>query len=350
MLGAAPLVAQDPPPPPPPPPPTTQTQTQTPPPTEPAPPQPTFAEFLAGVRVDALARGLRESIVDAALTSFSEPLAVVVARDRSQPERVRSLEDYLDTWMTPKTLATAGEMAAKHGALLKNVSEAYRVPAAILVSVLGLESSFGRFTGTHPTIQALATLAYDPRRSKLFRNELLDALTILDKGHADLESMKGSWAGAMGQPQFMPSSYLKHAVDFDGDGRTDIWHSEADVFASIGNYLKAAGWDPDLKWGREVKLSRAVVDTIERDVPMRRTGCAAVREQTVAKPLAEWDELGVKSLDGSDLPKADVNASLVRGESRAFLVYRNYQAIIDYNCSNSYAISVGLVADKITGK
>ena len=316
---------------------------------DPAPP-PTFAEFLAGVRADALARGLRAETVDAAFANVTEPSTVVVARDRAQPERTRSLEEYIDNWITPKTLATAREMAVQHANVLTRAAKAYDVPAPLLVSVWGLESNFGRFTGTYPTVQALATLAYDPRRSKLFRNELLEALTILDRGVITVEEMNGSWAGAMGQPQFMPSSYLRHAVDFDGDGRTDIWQSHADVFASIGNYLKSVGWESDVRWGREVRVNKATLDKIERHVPMRRTGCGAIRELTVARPVSEWTVLGVRTASGTVLPKSDIPASLVRGRSRAFLVYPNYLSILDYNCSNAYAISVGLLSDRIQVK
>jgi membrane-bound lytic murein transglycosylase B len=311
------------------------------------PAAPTFPEFLAGVRADAIARGLRAEVVDAAFATVTEPNTVVVARDRAQPERTRSLEDYIANWVTPKNIATAREMTKQHGDVLAKAAASYNVPAPLLVSVWGLESNFGRFTGSYPTVQALATLAYDPRRSKLFRNELLEALTILDRGVITVDEMKGSWAGAMGQPQFMPSSYLRHAVDFDGDGRADIWQSHADVFGSIGNYLKSVGWEADVRWGREVRVNKATLAKIERHVPMRRTGCAAVRELTVARPLNEWNVLGVRTSTGQVLPKADLTASLVRGQSRAFLVYDNYLSILDYNCSNAYAISVGLLSDWI---
>jgi membrane-bound lytic murein transglycosylase B len=311
------------------------------------PASPTFAEFLAGVRTDALARGVRAETVDAAFATVTEPNTVVVARDRAQPERTRTLEDYIANWVTPKNIATAQEMSKQHRDVLSRAEAAYDVPSPLLISVWGLESNFGRFTGSYPTVQALATLAYDPRRSKLFRHELLEALTILDRGVITVDEMKGSWAGAMGQPQFMPSSYLRHAVDFDGDGRTDIWQSHADVFGSIGNYLKTVGWAADERWGREVRVSKATLDKVERHVPMRRTGCAAIRELTVARPLSEWTVLGVRTAGGGVLPKADMTASLVRGRSRAFLVYNNYLSILDYNCSNAYAISVGLLADRI---
>jgi len=154
----------------------------------------------------------------------------------------------------------------------------------------------------------------------------------------------------MGQPQFMPSSFLKHAIDFDGDRQIDIWTSEADVFGSMANYLKASGWHEGERWGREVKVSRAVMTKIDRAVPMRTTGCRAVREMTVARPLAEWRKLGVTLTSGAALPTSTVTASLVRGQRRHFLVYRNYDAILDYNCSNSYGVSVGVLADKIPVK
>jgi len=312
-----------------------------------APDPKAFADWLAGVRAEALERGISEATVDAALATVKAPEPVVVARDRAQPERTRSLDDYVAGWVSTRTVGTAKTMAARHAGVLEKVARAYGIPTPMLVSVWGLESNFGRFTGTHPTIQALATLAFDPRRSRLFRAELFEALTILDRGHIALDEMLGSWAGAMGQPQFMPSSYLKHAVDFDADGRADIWRSEADVFASIANYLKNAGWREGERWGREVRLTRAVADRVDREVAMRSSGCRAFQELTVARPLAAWRELGVRLAGGGALPSADMSASLVRGEGRHFLVYRNYLAILDYNCSNSYAVSVGLLSDRL---
>jgi peptidoglycan lytic transglycosylase B len=151
----------------------------------------------------------------------------------------------------------------------------------------------------------------------------------------------------MGQPQFMPSSFLKHAVDFDGDQQIDIWTSAPDVFGSMANYLRSAGWRDDERWGREVVISKTVMARVDRAVPMRTSGCRAVRELTAPRPLAEWAKLGVKLTGGRPLPSSTLTASLVRGRQRHFLVYRNYDAIIDYNCSNSYAISVGLLADRI---
>ena len=238
-------------------------------------------------------------------------------------------------------------MFAQHRRVLHKIEAQYGVPAQSLVAIWGLESNFGAFTGTRPIIAALATLAFDPRRATLFRAELFHALTILDQGHIALDELKGSWAGAMGQPQFMPSSYLKHAVDFNGDGRADIWTTESDVFASIANYLKSAGWVKGERWGREVRVTRAVMNRIERQVPMRANGCRAEREMTEARPLKQWGSLGVVLTNGRALPKADMDASLVRGVRQHFLVYRNYHAIVDYNCSNAYAVAAGVLGDRV---
>lgn len=309
--------------------------------------RPPFDEWLAGLRADALAAGISEATVDAALATVEAPTEVVVARDRAQPERVQTLDDYLRQRLTGRTVSTARGLAGRHADVLGRVEARFGTPPPVLVAVWGLESNFGRFTGTYPTVAALATLAYDPRRQELFRRELLEALRILDAGHITLDEMKGSWAGAMGQPQFMPSSYLRHAVDFDGDGRADIWQSIDDVFASIANYLAAAGWVEGERWGREVRVTRAVMDRVDREVPMRGSGCSAIRQMTEAQPLADWQELGIRLTTGADLPAAEMTASLVRGQNRNFLVYRNYHALLDYNCSHSYALSVGLLSDRL---
>jgi membrane-bound lytic murein transglycosylase B len=227
------------------------------------------------------------------------------------------------------------------------VADRYDVPSRLVVAIWGIESNFGRFSGVRPTIGALATLAWDARRSAFFRGELLDALEILDRGDADMSVMKGSWAGAMGQPQFMPSSYLKWAEDFDADGRRDIWSSPPDVFASIANFMKEHGWKKGQIWGREVRVSSAAARTIAADVPRRDGSCAARRAMTVALPVAMWQEMGVRLANGAPLPKTDFTASLVSGASRHFLVYDNYDALLEYNCAHSYAIAVALLSERI---
>jgi len=309
-------------------------------------PPPTFADFLADVRAEALSKGISEATLDLALADLT-PEPVVVARDRAQPEQTLSLDAYVARRVGARMQATGRAKLAAYHDLLTRVGAAYGVAPAIVVAVWGLESNYGQFTGTYSTIRALATLAYDGRRP-LFRRELISALEIVNRGTVTAGTLRGSWAGAMGQPQFMPSTFLERAVDFDGDGRPDIWTSEPDVLASMANYLRQSGWTADQRWGREVQISRAAMARIDRDVPMRTEGCRALRAMTAARPLSDWRALGVTLPGGAALPNADVAASLVRGERRHFLVYKNYDALLDYNCSNAYAISVGVLADGIS--
>ncbi len=310
------------------------------------PPPPPFADWLADLRKDALARGISERTVDAALTGL-EPLPIVVERDRTQAERTLTIDQYLKRRVDRKTVRTAREMARRHASVLKKVSAQYGVPPAVIVAVWGLESNFGRFSGVRPTIAALATLAYDNRRAAMFREELFAALQMLDRGDIDLAKMKGSWAGAMGQPQFMPSSYLKYAEDFDRDGSRDIWGSTADVFASIANYLKQSGWTPGARWGVAVSLPAGAAEKIQAAAPPRDQGCEAVRQMTSGLTLARWREIGVRFGGRQALPNPTTAASLVRAGTRNFLVFDNYSVLLQYNCAHAYALAVGLLADQI---
>src|SRR5581483_7882253 len=237
----------------------------------------------------------------------------ILERDRSQAETVFSLEHYLARRLTPKVIATGRDAFARHRELLEEVGDAYAVPARIIAAIWGVESNYGRFSGVRPTVAALATLAWDPRRSTFFRGELFAALEILDRGDIELANLKGSWAGAMGQVQFMPSSYLSYAEDFDGDGRRDIWSTPADVFASIANYLLGHGWHSGESWGREVKVPAAALRKIRADIGRRNGSCQATRDMTVPLPLSKWESLGVRLSSGRPLPKSDPDASLVSG-------------------------------------
>ncbi|HSC25795.1 MAG TPA: lytic murein transglycosylase [Vicinamibacterales bacterium] len=306
---------------------------------------PPFDLWLADLRSEALARGIRAETVATALSDL-QPVEQILDRDRTQAEFTLDLEAYLRRRLARGTVRTARQMHTRHRGLLRKVSDQYGVPPRILVAIWGLESNFGRFAGVRPTITALATLAYDPRRSTLFRSELFSALEILDRGDVDLERLKGSWAGAIGQPQFMPSSYLLYAQDFDGDGRRDIWTSQADVFASIAFYLQQHGWVKGQIWGREVRVPAAARAKLAQ-LPQRTEGCRARRMMTEPMPLAEWARLGLRTAAGRPLPKAALDASLVSTGSRDFLVYRNYDALLDYNCAHSYALSIGVLADRI---
>jgi membrane-bound lytic murein transglycosylase B len=304
-----------------------------------------FSEFLADVRAKARALGISASTLDAALDGL-EPAPAVIERDRAQPEAVLTLDAYVTRRLSPDFVRTARQMRSRHGRLLRQVSARYQVSSSVLVAVWGLESNFGRFSGLRPTVQALATLAWEGRRGRFFLGELFDALRIIDRGDIELAAMKGSWAGAMGQPQFMPSIYLTHAQDFDSDGRRDIWASLPDVFASMASYLRHSGWRPGERWGRQVRLpagGTALADA----APRRDSGCRAERELSVRLPLARWQALGVRKADGGALPTADLDASLLRAEGRAFLVYGNYEALLSYNCANAYALAAGLLADRL---
>jgi membrane-bound lytic murein transglycosylase B len=308
--------------------------------------RPSFAEFLTDIRKEALSKGIRQEIVDSAL-NIDEPLPIVLERDRAQAETVLALETYLARRLTTKRIRTGREMLARHGKVLDEVAKKYDVPAEIIVAIWGVESEYGRLVGIRPTITALATLAWDPRRSAFFRGELFDALDVLNRGDIEFAQMKGSWAGAMGQPQFMPSSYKKYAEDFDDDGRKDIWTSLPDVFASIANYLKGRGWHEDETWGREVTATPEAARRIAAEVGRREGRCQALRDMTVARPLKDWEKLGVRLPGGKALPAADIDASLVSGSTRRFLVYRNYDALLEYNCANAYALGVALLAERI---
>lgn len=305
-----------------------------------------FSAFVATLKDEALLRGISPEVVERALTNL-EPSPTVIQRDQTQAELVLTVDQYIERRLTRGVVRTAREMATRHRTLLGQVSRKFEVPGRVLVAVWGLESNFGRFSGVRPTVQALATLAWEGRRGEFFRGELMNALEIVDRGYIPLDQLKGSWAGAMGQPQFMPSSYLKWAQDFDGDGDRDIWGSPPDVFASIANYLKEHGWSDEFTWGREVRLPAAGLDAVRDAAGMRAEGCRAEREMTVALPLAQWQALGVRTLSGGALPTAELQASLLHTGKRVYLVYPNYEALLEYNCAHSYALAVALLADQI---
>lgn len=314
----------------------------------PLPPEarPEFPAFLAQLKEQALAKGVSAATVESALDGL-EPLEVVVERDRTQAETVLTIDQYLARRLTRRFVRTAREQARTHRRLLARVSSRYGPPASLLVAVWGMESNFGRFTGTRPTVQALATLAWDGRRGVFFTSELMDALRIVDQGDVALAEMKGSWAGAMGQTQFMPSSYLAHAQDFDGDGRRDIWKGLPDVFASIANYLRAYGWTERQAWGREVRLPAGGAQPLVDKVGLRQSGCRASRELTMPVPLKQWQQMGVRTATGTALPRVDRSASLLRAGKKTYLVYSNYDTLLGYNCAHAYALAVGLLSDRI---
>jgi len=295
-----------------------------------------FPAWLQRLRREAAQRGIRAATIDAALAGV-EPIPRVIELDRRQPEGRLTFEEYRQRVVTQGRIDEGRRHLAENAAVLDQVAASYGVPAKFIVALWGVESSYGRNTGGFPVIAALATLAYDGRRAAFFRSELLNALKILDQGHIPPDRMRGSWAGAMGQNQFMPSSFLSYAVDHDGDGRRDIWETRPDVFASTANYLSRVGWVAGLRWGRAVSVPPRVL-----------TSGLAGKEGR--RPLDAWSRLGVRQADGNPLPDADVPAWLVlanRDRGPTFLAYANFDVILRWNRSNYFALAVSEIADAL---
>ncbi len=305
--------------------------------------------FLEGVRTEALENGISPEIV-AAATKDLLPRRKFIRQDRKQAEFKQTFLNYVKRRVSEARIENGQKMMATHAELLARISLEYDVQARYIVAIWGMETNYGLYPLRESAIQALATLAFDKRRQAFFRKELMAALQILDEGHIDLENMKGSWAGALGQSQFMPTSFLGYARDGNGDGRRDIWNTEADVFASIANYLAEHGWKGDHQWGREVLIPielEAQLVELEASPP---SGCRAYRNHTQKLSLAEWNELGLRRINGEALPDRDMQASLIRpdgAEGPAFLAYANFKPILSYNCANLYALSVGHLAEEI---
>ncbi len=309
-----------------------------------------FAAFISELKREAVEeRGLSQAIVDKALDDI-QPLERVLRRDRNQAEFKLTLDDYKGRVVTQRNIEVGRARLERHRPVLEQVAARYGVQPRFIVAIWGIETRFGAITGDESVLPGLVTLAFDRRRSAFFREQVFAALEMADKGYIPLERMKGSWAGAMGQPQFMPSSYLAYAQDFDGDGYRDIWDTEADVFASIANYLAQHGWNNALTWGREVRLPPGFEATLEAFAYKGDRGCRAERDRSIFKSLLEWQALGVRRSDGSDLPAVDIPAALVQPDGpsgTSFVVYSNYSSILSYNCAHLYALTVGLLSDRL---
>jgi membrane-bound lytic murein transglycosylase B len=303
-----------------------------------------FAAWLTDVRAEALTKGISQATVDRALDGV-EAVDKVLERDRTQAEFALDLEAYLRRRLTVSTIRTARRMSTQHKSVLGRVGKAYAVDPRVVVAIWGLESNFGRFSGVRPTVPVLATLAWDGRRGDFFRQQLFDALTILDRGYIELDRLKGSWAGALGQVQFMPSSYLAWAVDFDKDGDRDVWTSMPDVFGSIGHYLQQHGWSPG-PWGFAVTVADEASAKVST-VPLREEGCRAVRALSQPRSLKDWRTLGVRLKNGKAVPASAAEASMLHIDKRRYLVTANYEALLAYNCANTYALSVALLSDRL---
>ncbi|MCM2679437.1 lytic murein transglycosylase [Echinimonas agarilytica] len=297
--------------------------------------KPSFDDYIESVKSDALAQGISEQTLKLAFADV-EFIKRSVNLDRNQPEKRQTLDTYLPKRVPQWKIDKARKLYKNNYEQLNQIAEQYGVQARFIVALWGNETNFGTYTGNFDIVSALATLAYDGRREEFFRKELIASLTILDQGHITPEDFKGSWAGAMGQTQFMPSSFLAYAVDQDGDGRKDIWGTQADVFASIANYLKQSGWNDDLTWGRQVKIPADFDESL-----------ATLK---IKKSLAQWQELGVRRFDMTDLPTRDIQASIVLpddAQGRAYLAYGNYDVLMKWNRSYYFVTSVGYLSDRI---
>jgi membrane-bound lytic murein transglycosylase B len=301
------------------------------------PARPSFAEWRAALKAEALAAGVSAETFDRAFAGV-QPNPEILVKDDVQPEYTRPVWAYLDTAVSPRNIVTGQQRLSENAAALRRATEGYGIPPEIVVAIWGLESRYGETTGGYNVIEALATLAYDSRRPEVFRRNLIDALLILEAGDIPAVDMQGSWAGAMGQTQFMPATFRQYAVDGDNDGKRDIWRSLPDVFASTAGYLAAHGWRPDQPWGAEVRLPA--------DFPWDQA------ELDVTKSMTEWEAFGVRRADGKRLPKVDSPASIIAPAGHrgpAFIVFDNFRTILDYNNSVSYALAVGHLADRIAG-
>ena len=296
-----------------------------------------FEDWVAELRAEAAALGISESTL-AALDDLEAPLPRVLELDSSQPEFVQTFTRYLGLRVTPRQVERGQQLLNQHAVLLEEVRQRYGVQPQYLAAFWAIESNFGSNTGGFSGLQALATLAYDPRRADFFRTQMLTALQIIDEGHISAADMSGSWAGAMGQLQFMPSVFNLHGVDGDGDGRIDIWNSLPDIFHSAANFLSKSGWKGDERWGREVLLPE------DFDFSLAGTD--------TRKPLQEWRDIGLLQTSGAPIPVADMRASVVipaGAGGPAFLTYDNFRVTRVYNTPIFYALTVGHLADRFSG-
>lgn len=294
-----------------------------------------YQSFLSSIRSQALAKGIDAAILDQAL-ALDGPNQHVLQLSHHQPEFTLTWAQYREKVLTSAKLANARRAYEENQALLHQISDRYQVDPKIILGIWGVESAFGTKMGTFNIIDALGTLSYSGRRAAFFKSELFKALHILNNGDTTARNMLGSYAGAMGQPQFMPSAYMRFAVDFDGDGRRNIWTSRADSLASVANYLAGSGWQAGQTWGEPIQMPASLSSTL------------LGRSNT--KSLQEWDSLGVKKLDGSPFNDTDLQGAIIQPDgpgTESFMVYHNFNVIRRYNPSDYYSLGVGLLGDSV---
>lgn len=300
-----------------------------------------FTAYLEQLRAEAELKGFSPELLDSAFASI-ELREQVVKSDKNQPESKLTLDTYLSTRVPDWKVKQAVEKMQEHAQLLNAVEKKYGVQKRFIVALWGNESNFGRIQGNHPVLSSLASLAFDGRRETLFKKQFFAALTILSEGHVSLADFTGSWAGAMGQSQFMPTSFLTYAVDGNGDGKKDIWSTQEDVFASIANFLSKEGWKGDETWGRQVKLSETF------DVANINKYSGLSKDKMLR--ISAWKMLGVTRFDGSELPHVNIQASLILPDDvngRIYLAYNNFHTLMRWNRSLYFGVSVGYLADRI---
>ena len=296
-----------------------------------------FESWVEELRQEAMLLGLSEQTL-LVLNDLEAPLGRVLELDNSQPEFVQTFSRYLSLRVTPNQIRQGIDLMQEHKLLLDEVRRIYGVQPHYLVAFWAIESNYGRNTGGFSVLQALATLAFDPRRAEFFRQQLFIALQIIEDGHIQAEDMSGSWAGAMGQLQFMPNIFSRYGVDGDGDGKVDIWNSLPDIFHSAANFLSQSGWRGDERWGREVILPS--------DFDFNLSGTL------VSRSLEEWQQIGVRQVDGNPIPVTSMQGSVILpsgANGPAFLAYNNFKTTMIYNPSTFYALTVGHLADRFTG-
>ncbi len=299
--------------------------------------KPDFDTYVSQIKQQAVEKGFDADFIDDAFQDI-EFYQRSVKADKNQPEFKLTLERYLTSRVPDWKVKQAIEKYQQHREVLEAVGKQYGVQPRFIVALWGNESNFGSYQGKYKVISALTTMAYEGRRETMFKRQLFAALEILRDGHISKDKFVGSWAGAMGHSQFMPTSFIAYAQDFDNDGKKDIWTNEADVFASIANYLKSVGWRDDITWGRQVK--------VPEDINTELSGL----DKTKAQSLAQWQALGVRRFDGSDLPQRDLKANLIMPDGingRIYLVYENFHTLMNWNRSTFFGSAVGVLSDRI---
>lgn len=296
-----------------------------------------FQECKVTLQTEAREAGVKENTVVEILGN-SKYVSNVIKYDRNQPEFVQTFPNYFGKRVTQWRINKGRQLYKEHKELLTKLTQRYGVPSHYLIAFWGLETNFGSYKGKMPIIDSLTTLACDPRRSEFFAKELVQALLLIDREEIEIENMVGSWAGAMGHTQFMPSAYMRYAVDGDSDGKADLWNSVPDALTSAANFLSHLGWKSGFRWGREVAL------------PENFNYQLSGKDQQY--PLNFWSDNGVTKTNGSGIGSADLEASLLvpaGHQGPAFMVYDNFDVIMKWNRSEFYAIAVGHLADRIAG-